>query len=540
MLLLALFVWKEALSFEAMPRLTILPLSMVLRHFSAVRPTRFVLLAGLLVLWHNTISAQSMIDHWVFSSYGKHVQFFSGVPEYMGDVDLRSEEGTTSISDPSGNLLAYGFEGSIYNAQHDVMQNGTYSLECPNADSATSTVTQSALFLPKGNGQALDRLMFFSIISDSTHCQNHLCYSEIDMALDGGLGGVVDSLKAVPIYAGTVAEPLTAIRHGNGEDWWVFAMQTDGPGFTHGDTMLVFRAGPEGVVLEHQYATRKLWKQYELSASPKGDLLLRSATYIDASGDEKNAFITYRFDRCSGELTPSNVFDLNNWWSYGNTVSDNAMYVYAASRNDIGSASRIIRFDPTASAAVPEVLYAAPPSHFVLDVERGPGGAIYFIVCPRSTAAELPESQTLHRILNPEAPLSLVELDLNMLTLADAPMYTGGNSLPHFPYYTLGPDTAYCGGDTTTTDTTVAVLPPALESNQWRVYPTRTQGTFVLESAHWPAEATVLDPTGRLIERFPVTMRETRMDASRWPPGLYRIVLHHAGRFLGVNAVVRP
>ncbi|MBK7683629.1 MAG: hypothetical protein IPJ26_14690 [Bacteroidetes bacterium] len=46
-----------------------------------------------------------------------------------------------------------------------------------------------------------------------------LYYSIIDLSFNGGLGKVVQ--KNVQLRNDTICDGITAVRHGNGRDWWV-------------------------------------------------------------------------------------------------------------------------------------------------------------------------------------------------------------------------------------------------------------------------------------------------------------------------------
>ncbi|MBK9639178.1 MAG: hypothetical protein IPO63_15800 [Bacteroidetes bacterium] len=48
-----------------------------------------------------------------------------------------------------------------------------------------------------------------------------LYYSIVDLSFNGGLGKVVQ--KNVQLRNDTICDGVTAVRHGNGRDWWVIA-----------------------------------------------------------------------------------------------------------------------------------------------------------------------------------------------------------------------------------------------------------------------------------------------------------------------------
>ncbi|MBK9637034.1 MAG: T9SS type A sorting domain-containing protein [Bacteroidetes bacterium] len=137
---------------------------------------------------------------------------------YRTSVNARGTCAT--ISDSLGNLLFYAASpdlehyhaptlidrGRIYNKQHNKMENGD-SLFCSNW-------YREMLILPWP-----DSVNKFIVISSMATSGAKISYSIVDLSYNNGLGRVFD--KNTVIDTGNICDGITAIRHGNGRDWWI-------------------------------------------------------------------------------------------------------------------------------------------------------------------------------------------------------------------------------------------------------------------------------------------------------------------------------
>ncbi|MBK7967189.1 MAG: T9SS type A sorting domain-containing protein [Bacteroidetes bacterium] len=124
------------------------------------------------------------------------------------------------LSDSLGNLLFYTASpdlehyhtptlidrGRIYNKQHNKMENGD-SLFCSNW-------YREMLILPWP-----DSVNKFVVIASMATSGTKISYSVVDLTYNNGLGKVFD--KNTVIDTGNICDGITAIRHGNGRDWWI-------------------------------------------------------------------------------------------------------------------------------------------------------------------------------------------------------------------------------------------------------------------------------------------------------------------------------
>ena len=133
----------------------------------------------------------------------------------------------SSMSSAGGELLFFSNGCNVFNADYEIMENGTglnpgsaYSSgNCPSNGSAVSN-GMMALPLP---GNEISYYIFHNATETGTGVFNpyvaKLYVSLVDMEKNNGLGAVTD--KNVTVIADTLASPIQAVKHENGTDWWV-------------------------------------------------------------------------------------------------------------------------------------------------------------------------------------------------------------------------------------------------------------------------------------------------------------------------------
>ena len=151
--------------------------------------------------------AQGEANIWCFGQ-NAGLDFNSGNPVALTDGQLVSNEGTSVLSTSSGQLLFYTNGVTVYNKNHQIMQNGSGLL-------GDSSATQSSIIVQKPNSSNL----YYLFTVDDVAGANGFSYSIVDMNLDNG-NGAVTSDKNITIYTPT-SEKLTAVKHANNIDYWI-------------------------------------------------------------------------------------------------------------------------------------------------------------------------------------------------------------------------------------------------------------------------------------------------------------------------------
>jgi len=159
--------------------------------------------------------AQKEAANWYFGNKAG-MSFNTTTPTALLDGQLVTNEGCAAISNGDGDLQFYTDGTTVYNRNHAVMQNGSGLL-------GNFSSTQSAIIIPvPGN---LTKYYIFTV--DAEAGPNGLNYSEVDMTLAGGLGGITANKNMRLDAPNLVSEKVTAVRHADGEQIWVISHRLD-------------------------------------------------------------------------------------------------------------------------------------------------------------------------------------------------------------------------------------------------------------------------------------------------------------------------
>jgi len=167
---------------------------------------KFVIILGIVLLYFTGFS-QNETNIWYFGQ-NAGLDFNSGTPVPLLDGALDTTEGCATISNSSGNLLFYTDGTTVYNRNHAVMLNGT-------GLHGDISSTSSAIIVPKPNNADI----YYIFTVDNNAGADGLQYSEVDMTLDGGLGGITVN-KNILLFTPTT-EKLTAIKGSITNEYWV-------------------------------------------------------------------------------------------------------------------------------------------------------------------------------------------------------------------------------------------------------------------------------------------------------------------------------
>lgn len=168
----------------------------------------------LILLFINT-SAQKQTENWYFGN-NAGINFNTGIAEPVTNGALVSYEGCASISDSLGNLLFYTNGVTVWNKNHQIMQNGNNLL-------GDTSSTQSALIVPKPGTSNLYYIFTTDdiLLHDDTVTTDGLRYTIVDINANGG-SGIVTSEKNILLHD-TVPEKITAVQKLNTNDYWLIS-----------------------------------------------------------------------------------------------------------------------------------------------------------------------------------------------------------------------------------------------------------------------------------------------------------------------------
>ncbi|MFZ4544583.1 MAG: hypothetical protein ACOYOA_11070, partial [Saprospiraceae bacterium] len=132
-----------------------------------------------------------------------------------------------SISNRDGKLLFYTNGCKIFNNKNKLSKNGSglnpgmvSNERCDNGN----IIGQGSLFLPHPTDTSLYYLFHLHpvevLVNNLGLIADQICYTLIDQKGDDGNGEVIK--KNVVVHPDTIAfGKMTAVRHGNGRDWWI-------------------------------------------------------------------------------------------------------------------------------------------------------------------------------------------------------------------------------------------------------------------------------------------------------------------------------
>ncbi len=163
---------------------------------------------------------QKQANYWYFAdSAGMH--FVNGEPELLSDGGIGESfcmEGSSAISDSTGQLLFYCCAKKIFNRLHQVMPHGDNLL-------GGGSSTQGALIVPMPGSD--ERFYVFTLDEFQNNLANGLNYYIVNMCLEDGYGDV----ETTPNFAGgggsgtlllsDAGEKQAATYHANGADIWL-------------------------------------------------------------------------------------------------------------------------------------------------------------------------------------------------------------------------------------------------------------------------------------------------------------------------------
>jgi len=246
-------------------------------------------------------------QHWYFGN-NCALDFSSGSPVNVNGSALATQEGCASISDSAGNLLLYTNGVSVWNRNNAQMPNG-YGLF------GNISTTQSALIVPKPGSTTI----YYIFTADAFMGYHGICYSEVNMSINIGLGDV--TIKNIQLLS-QACEKLVAVRHCNGIDYWVI---------THGYNddsyycYLVSIAGIANPVVNNvgTYISGNDYVGY-LKASPNTKKL---ANALFGS----NKIELYDFDNSTGIISnPIDIIQFAGYYNYGLTFSSDSKKLYTS------------------------------------------------------------------------------------------------------------------------------------------------------------------------------------------------------------------
>lgn len=160
-------------------------------------------------------------DNWYFGNKAA-VNFLTATPVVLTNSQMDTFEAVGTASDSSGNLLFYTDGVTVWNREHQIMQNGT---------GLAGNDSSQQLAIVKDPSNPNKYYIFTTAMALSSPPTSFIAYTIVDMSLGTigsnglNLGAVVPASKNIPILdpAGNImqTEAITALPHANGNSYWI-------------------------------------------------------------------------------------------------------------------------------------------------------------------------------------------------------------------------------------------------------------------------------------------------------------------------------
>lgn len=215
------------------------------------------------------------------------------VPLLLNNSAMNANEGCSSISDATGNLLFYSNGLTVYNRRHQVMLNG-------NGLAGHISAMQGCLIIQQPGSDSL--YYIFTTDAMENGFKKGYNYSVVDMSRDNGNGEVIS--KNVLLFA-SCTERMTAARHADGVGIWLITNDYNSNIFR---AWLITCAGLQpdpvvsitGIVLDNHF----LINTGMIKVSPDGTQLCQTHYPIyDEAGPIPNFFQLFDFDNARGKIS---------------------------------------------------------------------------------------------------------------------------------------------------------------------------------------------------------------------------------------------
>nr|MBK9653211.1 T9SS type A sorting domain-containing protein [Bacteroidota bacterium] len=448
---------------------------------------------------------------------------------------VKSRGSCVSISDTMGQLIFYAFSRATLNGNTTLSFNSSHQL-IQNGDSIVGEGWYHELVtIPFPDSSHLFYIFSIGVTGSS---QKGLYYSIVDMNGNGGQGVVTQ--KNIQLQNFKMVDCLTAIKHGNGRDWWVIFRKSDFPGGSNSEyyEYLISPSGLTNVIVQSV-----------------GSLNSTNAAFISFNQDgSKLMFLNYKgllemydFNRCTGIINnPINIYPEKTlaWpqrWSCAFSPTDSILYVTHVAAASLDSCY-LVQLDLTATniAASADTLWRTPFMLNMGQLKLGSDGKIYQ---SNNYYGGYPYNDTTYNMYNMN--LSVINSPDSLgaaCNLQPYSYYLGGKrtyfGLPNNPDYFLGPKVG------SPCDTLSLYTQAAHEVVISNLYPNANNGTFTVNyflQTGKTGELKIFNTAGQKIFQQHLshyTYMQT-IELNNIPPGIYALQIQSGEKLIIKKFVVK-
>ncbi|GDX52811.1 hypothetical protein LBMAG27_18580 [Bacteroidota bacterium] len=413
----------------------------------------------------------------------------------------------TSISDESGQLLFYTNGFTVWNRNHQLMQNGDSLL-------LHKKISDGVLIIPFPNHDSLYYIFYVNYSVTGQLNTESISYSIVNMNMDGGLGGIDSINKNISIINDTIGYHICAVKHGNGRDWWVVGHDRPGNNFF---TALIT---PDSVIIKpsQNIGRREETSGIEMCISNQGNKI--------AFGNW-DFLQVFNFDRCSGEIGTEILVDTTYNVIQGLSFSPDGSLFYANSTSDL--------FQYNLNAPIPfqsktliwhnpynQFSYPNDSAYAIGIHELAPNGKIYisshYKVDPEMILHFGFQNMSLSVINKPDSLGLACDFQPYSLNLAGHRTHGG---LPNMPNYNLG---ALEGGPC---DTLTSIQNEIDKTNSITISPNpATTKIKITNLSPTENQISIINLLGQQVKSIRVShVQSTTIPVSDLPAGIYVVTI---------------
>lgn len=277
--------------------------------------------------------AQKETNIWYFGQEAG-LDFNKTPVQAITNSKMFAKGGSSSICNSKGRLLFYSDGYTVYDSTHNIMPNGRNIQFNQNW-----VATQSALIVPLPESNSIYYLFTNEKAPDTVlnYSRTFLCYSIIDMRLNGGRGDVVQGKRNIVILDKTT-QMLAATKHANGRDYWILTHKThwdaSGDGYyCQSDSVYAWLLSPQGLnpkpVISKTGRKGRVFYNYFMKLSPDGKkLAYNNFSQLSKPGIPSDSVQLADFNINTGKVSNHIALCFETTGNYSLEFSPNGWYLY--------------------------------------------------------------------------------------------------------------------------------------------------------------------------------------------------------------------